>query len=226
MLDVPLGFRTAVAVPGDMVFTLERNSPGLHRRKNRQFGEVVPAVDSDASSVVCGVEAECLGHRHQRGALQPAWGRLVHHYWVYGEYVSHSSLLGTFMAKLSEFMNRACAECQCPNMVWTRVPSPVRRRVIRHCHPSGLTHRTATTTLRPGKLHGLWRLLRHLMTPSFPLCRCHRCPSGLCAHFHQTGVAVATAFRHTRYHSDTGTCTAAIPVIPIVTGVTVIDPLL
>ena len=42
--------------------------------KDRQFGEVVPAVESDVSSMVCGVEAECVGHRHRRGALQPAWG--------------------------------------------------------------------------------------------------------------------------------------------------------
>ena len=290
--------------------------------------------------------------------------RLVHHYRVYGEYVSHSSLRGTFMAKLSEFMNRACAEARSvAKRGRDSSTESVRRRVVRHRHPSSLTHRTAdhdpparkaaravasashpsslthrtadhdpparkaaravapatsplepysphgrprpsgpesctgcgvcyvtpralltarqtttlrprklhglwcllrhpsslthrtadhdppgpescticgvcyvtpralltarqTTTLRPGKLHGLWRLLRHLMTPSFPLCRCHRCPSDLCAHFHQTGVAAATAFRHTRYHSDTGTRTATIPAIPIVTGVTVIDPLL
>ena len=226
--------------------------------------------------------------------------RLVHHYRVYGEHVSHSSLRGTFMT---------CAEARSvAKRGRDSSTESVRRRVVRHRHPSSLTHRTAdhdpparkaaravasashpsslthrtadhdpparkaaravapdtsplepysphgrprpsgpescmgcgvcyvtpralltarqTTTPRPGKLHGLWRLLRHLMTPSFPLCRCHRCPSDLCAHFHQTGVAAATAFRHTRYHSDTGTRTATIPVIPIVTGVTVIDPLL
>ena len=32
--------------------------------------------------------------------------------WVYGEYVSYSSLRGTFKAKLSEFTNRSCVEAQ------------------------------------------------------------------------------------------------------------------
>ena len=36
--------------------------------------------------------------------------QLVHHYRVYGDCVSHGSLCGTFMAKLTDFTNRACAE--------------------------------------------------------------------------------------------------------------------
>ena len=74
-----------MAVPGVVVFTLERNSPGLYRpyssatpcgsvSEDRQFGEVVPAMDSDASGVVCGIEAERVGNRHRRSALQPAAG--------------------------------------------------------------------------------------------------------------------------------------------------------
>ena len=38
--------------------------------------------------------------------------QLVHHYRVYGDCVSHGSLRGTFMAKLSDFTNRACAEAR------------------------------------------------------------------------------------------------------------------
>ena len=67
------------------------------------------------------------------------------------------------------------------NMVGTRVPSPVRRQVIRHHRPSGLLTVRRTTTLRPGKLLGLWPLLRRLMSPTFPLRRRLRCPSGLLA---------------------------------------------
>ena len=74
-----------MVMPGVVVFTLEGNSPGLYRpyssatprgsvNEDRQFGEVIPAVDSDASSMVCGVEAECVRHRHRRSALQPDWG--------------------------------------------------------------------------------------------------------------------------------------------------------
>ena len=57
-------------------------------------------------------------------------------------------------------------------------------------HPASMTEharfvvkssdlRTArwTTTLRPGKLLRLWPLLRHLMSPPFPLRRRLRCPS-------------------------------------------------
>ena len=36
--------------------------------------------------------------------------QLVHHYRVYSDCVSHGSLRGTFMAKLMDFTNRACAE--------------------------------------------------------------------------------------------------------------------
>ena len=81
---IPLASRTAVVVHGVAVFTLERNSPGLFRpyssatphgfvSKDRQFGEVVPAVDSDSTDVVHGIEVKCVGHCHRRGALQPAW---------------------------------------------------------------------------------------------------------------------------------------------------------
>ena len=42
--------------------------------QNRQSGEVVPAMDSDAISVECGVEAECVGHIYRRGAFQRTWG--------------------------------------------------------------------------------------------------------------------------------------------------------
>ena len=41
--------------------------------ENCQSGEVVPAVDSNANSVECGVEAECVGHLYRRGAFQRAW---------------------------------------------------------------------------------------------------------------------------------------------------------
>ena len=83
-----------MAVPGAVVFTLERNSPGLYcpyssetprgsLSEKRESEEVVLAVDSDASSVECGVEAECVGHHHRRG--------------VFSEHG----------AKLSDFTNRA-----------------------------------------------------------------------------------------------------------------------
>ena len=36
--------------------------------------------------------------------------QLVHHYWVYGDCISHGSLRETFMAKLMDFTNQACAE--------------------------------------------------------------------------------------------------------------------
>ena len=48
-----------------------------------------------------------------------------------------------------------------PNVVVTRVPSPVRR-------PSGLLTAHRTTTLTPGKLHGLRRLMRQTF-PSPPM---------------------------------------------------------
>ena len=38
---------------------------------------MVPAVDCDTIGVVCGVEAECVGHRYRCGAFQRAW---VWHY--------------------------------------------------------------------------------------------------------------------------------------------------
>ena len=36
-------------------------------------GEVVPAMDSYANSMKCGVEAECVWHLYRRGAFQRAW---------------------------------------------------------------------------------------------------------------------------------------------------------
>ena len=38
--------------------------------------------------------------------------QLLHHYRVYSECVSHSSLRGNFKAKLSDFTNQACAEAR------------------------------------------------------------------------------------------------------------------
>ena len=38
--------------------------------------------------------------------------QLVHRYRVYGDYVPHLSLRGTFMARLSDFTHRACAEAR------------------------------------------------------------------------------------------------------------------
>ena len=38
--------------------------------------------------------------------------QLVHHYGVYGNCVSHDSLHGIFLAKLTDFTNRACAEAR------------------------------------------------------------------------------------------------------------------
>ena len=78
--DVTVGVSSPADVAGNVtvgivVFTLEWNSPGLHRpywslSENRQFWEVVPTMDRDASSMECGIEAECVGHRHRRGTFQ------------------------------------------------------------------------------------------------------------------------------------------------------------
>ena len=71
--------------------------------------------------------------------------RLVHHYRVYGEYVSHSSLHGTFMAKLSGVhepgLNTGLylRPGRWPNVVGNCVMSPVHRRVIRHRRPKSCT---------------------------------------------------------------------------------------
>ena len=59
-------------VPGVMVFKLEGSSPGLYRPypPATLSGEVFPTMDSDAISVECGVEAECVGHLYRRNAFQ------------------------------------------------------------------------------------------------------------------------------------------------------------
>ena len=134
-------------------------------------------------------------------------------------------------------------------MVGTRVPSPVRRQVIRHRRPSGLLTVHRATILRPGKLLGLWSLLRCLISPTFPMSRFLRWPSGLLAerrlalfrpgqprrmNHHQSEPRLmfpllSTVLRHTGFHSANGYCTVALgrdPVVPIVAGIPVVDPLL
>ena len=71
--------------------------------ENRQFGEVVPAVDGDVSSVECGVETKMCR------ASPPMWYFSASMYRVYSDCVPHSSLRGKFIAKFSEFTNRPCA---------------------------------------------------------------------------------------------------------------------
>ena len=246
-----------MAVPSVVVFTLERNSPGLYRpypsatprrsySENRQFGEVVPTVDSDVSSLKCGVEAECVDidiatdvvHLSEHGA----W--LVHHYRVYGDCVSHSSLRGTFMANLSDFTNRACAEARSVakrgrDSSTESSSSPSRPAPS----PLGPTHRT------PDHDPPAWKAAQDVasatspddagissmpMSP-LPLGFARRTqlalfrPGQPCMTSLPAGVVAATAFRHTGFSSETGYCTVALsrdPFVPIVAGVPVVDPLL
>ena len=115
-----------MAEPGVVVFTLERNSPGLYRlcssatsvRLEQWFPPwtVTRAAWCAALKLnVSGITTDVVLFS-QHG---PGWST---HYRVYGEYVSHSSLRGTFMAKLSEFTNRACAQARwVVKVVGTRV---------------------------------------------------------------------------------------------------------
>ena len=87
--DVTVGVSSLADLAGNdtvgvVVFTLEWNSPGLHipyssvtplgsLSENRQFWEVVPTMDRNVSSMECGIEAECVGHRHRRATFQREW---------------------------------------------------------------------------------------------------------------------------------------------------------
>ena len=57
------------------------------------------------------VEAECVGHIHQRGAVQRAWGP-VGPSLPGGNFVAHASLRGSFMIYLLYFTSRACADAR------------------------------------------------------------------------------------------------------------------
>ena len=88
--------------------------------------------------------------------------QLVHHYRVYGDCVSHGSLCGTSMATLTDFTNRACAE---PRSVAKRGrdsstgPGSSSSRPALSPLPSDL-RTTRRRPSGPGKLLGLWPLLR------------------------------------------------------------------
>ena len=105
---------------------------------------------------------------------------LVHHYQVYGNCASHGSLRGTFMAKLTDFTNRACAEAR---SVAKRGRDSITGPGSSSSRPtlSPLIPMHRTTTLRPGKLFRLCPLLRCRMSLPFPLCRRLRCSTGLLA---------------------------------------------
>ena len=77
--------------------------------QNRQYGEVVPAMDCDAISVEYGVESECVGHIYRRGAFQRTWGPAGP---SLPDCVSHGSMRGSFMIEQLYFTNRACSEAR------------------------------------------------------------------------------------------------------------------
>ena len=153
-----------LAVPSVMVFTLERTSPGLYRpwtvTRVAWSAVLMPNVSGITTDVV-------LFSEH--GA------RLVHHYRVYGDCVSLSSLRGTFMANWSEFTNRACSEA-------LSVAKGGRDSSTESGSSGTFARRACLPHVRPrpsgfGKLSGLWLLLHHLLTPTFPLCRYLHCPA-------------------------------------------------
>ena len=93
--------------------------------------------------------------------------QLVHHYRVYCDCISHGSLSGTFMAKLTDFTNRACAEtrslAKCGRDSSTEPGSLLSRTAP---SPLGPTHHTPDDDPSAGKLLGLWPLRRRLRCPS------------------------------------------------------------
>ena len=74
---------------------------------------------------------------------------------VYGDFVSNGSLRGTFMAKLSDFTNRACAEARSVAKHGRNSSAqPGSSPSLQAQSPLGPTHRTLTITLLPGNCSG------------------------------------------------------------------------
>ena len=96
-----------MTVPGVVVYSVERNFPGLHR----PYPHATPC-GCYASSVYMAVKSNISGISTDVVLFSEHGAQLVNHYRVFGDCVAHASLRGSFMIDLLFFTNRACAEAQ------------------------------------------------------------------------------------------------------------------
>ena len=136
-------------------------------------------MDSDANSVECGVEANVSGISTDVVILGPSWSTTTGCTAIVSPMALYVEL--SWPSCRISLTGPALGPGRWPNVFGTGVPSPVRRQVVRHRRPLDLITARRTTTLWPGKLLGLWLLLRRLMTPMFPVRRRLHCSSGLLA---------------------------------------------